>query len=189
MKPCLNNLINDLKTQGEWKIQLAMVINFVSSKDFDKTRTIRTNCGNIEIVIGYEKDKIIEEIFESLLQKHQDGLEERITGSEFIFDSVDLLYYKCHKISPNRSVSYIDFPKLLQNKNATINPKNNDNKCLQYAITAALNYEQSKSYPERISKLKPFINQYNWKKINFPLRKSDRKKIETNNKSEKVRRV
>ena len=61
-------------------------------------------------------------------------------GSEFIFDSVDLLYCKFHKISLSRGGSYIDSPKWLKNKTATINPKHNDGKCFQYAITAALHH-------------------------------------------------
>ena len=47
-------------------------------------------------------------------------------GSEFAFDSVDLLYYHLQKISLDRSGSYIDSPKWLKNKKATINPKNDD---------------------------------------------------------------
>ena len=75
-------------------------------------------------------------------------------GSEFIFDSVDLLYYNLQKINLNRKgSSYIDSPKWLKNKKATINPKNNDNNCFQYALTAALNYQNIKSNPERISKI------------------------------------
>ena len=62
-------------------------------------------------------------------------------GSEFVFDSVDLLHYNLHKISLNRGGSYIDSPKWLKNKKATTNPKNNDNKCFQYALTFASNYE------------------------------------------------
>ena len=46
-------------------------------------------------------------------------------------------------------------------KKATINPKDNDDKCFQYALTVALNYEQIKKDPQRISKIKPFIDQYN----------------------------
>ena len=49
-----------------------------------------------------------------------------------------------------------------------MNPKNNDDKCFQYAITAALNYEQIKSHPERIPKIKPFIEHNDWKEIDFP---------------------
>ena len=71
-------------------------------------------------------------------------------GSEFVFDSVDSLYYKLQKISLNRDVSYIDSPKWLKDEKATINPKNNDDKCFQYALAVALNYEQIKSHPERI---------------------------------------
>ena len=41
-------------------------------------------------------------------------------GSEFIFDSVDALYYDLNKISLSRSGSYIDFPEWLNNKKATI---------------------------------------------------------------------
>ena len=46
-----------------------------------------------------------------------------------------------------------------------------------------LNYETIKKDPQRISKIKPFINQYDWKGINFPSHKEDWKKFESNNKS------
>ena len=58
-------------------------------------------------------------------------------GSEFVFDSLDLLHYKLQKISVNRIGSYIDSPKWLKNKKATINPKNNGDKCFQYALAVA----------------------------------------------------
>ena len=92
-------------------------------------------------MMGNERDEIIDELFESLLQRYQEGLEESVKGSEFVFDSIDLLYYKLHKISLNRGGSYIDSTELLKNKNATINPKNNDGKYFQFAITEALNDE------------------------------------------------
>ena len=47
-------------------------------------------------------------------------------GSEFVFDGVNALYYDLNKISLNRGRSYIDSPKWLENKKATINRKNND---------------------------------------------------------------
>ena len=37
-------------------------------------------------------------------------------GSEFVFDYVHLLYYKCHKLNPNRGGSYIDSPDWIRNK-------------------------------------------------------------------------
>ena len=56
-------------------------------------------------------------------------------GSNFVFESIDLLYYGLHKISLNRGGSYIDSPSRIKNKNATINPPNKDNECFKYAIT------------------------------------------------------
>ena len=71
-------------------------------------------------------------------------------GSEFIFDSVDVLHYHLNKISLSRGGSYIDSPQWLKKKKATKNLKNNDDKFFQYALTVALNHEQIKNNPERI---------------------------------------
>ena len=87
-----------------------------------------------------------------------------MSGSEFVFDAVNVLYYDLNKISLNRGGSYIDSPKWLKYKKATIIPKNEDSvKCCQYALTVALNFEQIIDHPERIANIKPFIDQYNWK--------------------------
>ena len=127
-------------------------------------------------MIGSKTDENIEDLFESFLQKYQEGLEESMIGSEFAYDSVDALGYNLHKVSLSRCGSNTDSPKWLKNKKATINPKNKDNKCFQYALTVALNYEQMKDHPERISKIKPFIDQYNWKDTDFPSHSKDWKK-------------
>ena len=56
---------------------------------------------NIEILIGNETDKIIEELFESFLQNYQEGLERPMKESKIVFNMADLLYYKLPKISLN----------------------------------------------------------------------------------------
>ena len=71
----------------------------------------------------------------------------------------------------------------MKDKKATINPKNNDDKCFQYALTVALNYQKIKNNQERISKIKPFVDQCNWKEIDFPSYSRDWKKFESNIKS------
>ena len=71
-----------------------MTINFISSKDSDEIRTMHTKSNNVEILIGNEINETIEEVYEPLAQRYQEGLEERMKGNEFIFDSVDALYYK-----------------------------------------------------------------------------------------------
>ena len=55
-----NKVIN-YRTQGEWKIQLSVKINFMFPKDSDEIRTLHTNSGNTEILIGNETNEIIEE--------------------------------------------------------------------------------------------------------------------------------
>ena len=51
----------------------------------------------IEIMIGNKTDETIEKLFEFLLKKYQNSLEEWLKRSKFVFDSVDLLYCKLHK--------------------------------------------------------------------------------------------
>ena len=88
IRPYLSNIVNDHKTQGEWrihladtiikhktqsewKIQLTMAINFISSKpDSDETRIMHTKSHNIEIMMGSETDEIIEGLFESLMERY-----------------------------------------------------------------------------------------------------------------------
>ena len=88
-----------------------MAINFISSKDYDETQTMYTKSNNVEIMVGSETDEIIKDLFESFLQKYQEGLEESMRGNEFVYDSVDVLYYNLNKVSLSRGRSYIDSPK------------------------------------------------------------------------------
>ena len=99
-------------------------------------------------------------------------------GSEFVFHCVQSLHYKCHKFNLNREGPYVDSPDWIKNKKATINPINKkDNKYFLYAIIVALNHEEIEKDPQRITKIKPFINKYNWKGINYPWERNDLKKI------------
>ena len=66
--------------------------------------------------MGNETDDIINELFKSFLQRYQEKLEKSMKGSEFVFNSVDLLYYHLHKIGLKRGESYIDSPEWLKNK-------------------------------------------------------------------------
>ena len=104
-------------------------------------------------------------------------------GSEFEFNGVNLLYYDFNKTSLNRGRSHTESDKWIKNKKPTINPKNNDYKCFQYAVTVALNHYKINNDPQRVSKIKLFINQYNWNDKDFPSTSKDWKKFELNNES------
>ena len=68
-----------------------------------------------------------------LLQNFLGLLELKIIkGSDFAFESVELMYYKLHRVRLRRRGSYIKSPEWLLHKGATINPKNkNDDECLR----------------------------------------------------------
>ena len=94
--------------------------------------------------------------------------------SKFVFDYVQLLCYKCHKLNHNCSRLYVDSHDSIKNRKARINPINkNDNKCFQYVVNVALNYEEIKKDLQIIAKIKPFINKYNQEEISFPSEKND----------------
>ena len=160
-------------------------INFISLKPgSDETRIMHTRSDNEEFINGDDTDEIIKGLFESFLQKYEENLQNKMKGSEFEFDGVNFLYYDFNKTSLNRSGSYIDSPEWLKDKKSTINPINNDDECFQYAVTLALNLDKIKKDQQRISKIKPFIDQYNWKDIDFPSASKDWRKFQLNNKIE-----
>ena len=103
--------------------------HFFSSKDSGETRTMHNKSRSIEIMMGSEKNDSNKELSESLLQNYSEGLEESRRGSEFVDNSIDLLYCHLQRISLKRGGSFADSPKWLKNKKATINSKNIDNNC------------------------------------------------------------
>ena len=52
----------------------------------------------------------------------------------------------------------------------------NNNSSFQNALDDALNYQNIKRDPDKMSKLKPYINKYNWEGIDFPAEPKDSKK-------------
>ena len=92
--------------------------------------------------MGSDTEDVIDKLFNTLLQRFQSAQEtSNERGSEFIPDSVELLYYHFQRIDIRRAESYIMSPDWIASKNATINPKNEkDNKCFQWSIIAGLNY-------------------------------------------------
>ena len=157
-----------------------MHVNFVSSKDTGETCTIYVWSDNEEIRLVNETDDIIKELFKSFLNNYQKEEQIMRRESDFIFESVQLLDNHLHKICLKRGKSYIKSPKWLENKKAIINPQNKyDNNCFEYTISVALNHQNIKNNPERISNVKPFIDKYNWKDIDIKAhQKEGREKLE-----------
>ena len=69
-----------------------------------------------------------------------------LRGSYFIFDCDNLLYCKCHKNFVDSCIGSHDWTK---KKKATTNPKNDDDRCFQYAAIITLNHEKLESHQGR----------------------------------------
>ena len=118
------------------------------------------------------KSADIDEVFDQLIKKHED-----LNNINFLLKGVDNF---TKIIMKNTFIESLDW---IKNKKCTINPENKDNKCFHYSITISLYHKEIKNNPERISKMKPFINNLNWENINFLPEKQDYKTFEMNNKS------
>ena len=91
---------------------------------------------------GNDADHIISETFRSFLCNYQEEL-RIIKGSDFVFESVELIDYKLHRMRLRRGGSNVKSPEWLANKKPTINPKNkNDDECLRWSTISALNYNE-----------------------------------------------
>ena len=159
----MRNIIIDFQNSDTWKIQLTNAINFFFSASFEEECKMHSSSSNIEFASYNDAD----EVAGNLENADAGNLEISMRGSDIIFDSVQLMYYKCHKVNFSRGGSYIDSPDWIKKKKATINSENTDDKCFQYAATIALSYEEIKWNPERVSHIKPFINKHNGKGVNY----------------------
>ena len=119
-----------------------MRVNFISSIDTRETRTIYVWSNNESIMRGRDTDDIIRELFRSFLRNYQEEF-KIIKRTDFVFESVERMDYKLHRVRLRRGGSYIKSPEWLANKKATINPKNkNDDECLRWSTISALSYNE-----------------------------------------------
>ena len=119
-----------------------MHVNSISFRNTGETRIYYVWSDNVSIMHGENTNAIIRKIIHSFLHNYQIEL-KMIKGSTFVFESVDLLDYKLQRVPLKRGGSYIKSLKWLLHKQATINPKNeNDDECLRWSIISALNYNK-----------------------------------------------
>ena len=103
----------------------------------------------------------------------------RNEGSEFVSNYIHLWYYKYNKINLYSAVKYTNYTEWIKK---TINSTSKKyKKHIQNAVTVALILEEIKKYLQRITKIKPFMNKYNWERKYVPSERDDWKKIEKNN--------
>ena len=153
--------------------------SFISSKDTEEGQVMCLNGDNMKFTSYNDENEVANKLVKSLCSKYQEKLETSLKGSDLTLDSVQLLYYKYHIVNFKIS-NFIHSLDQIKKKNATINPKDEDNKCFQYTATVALNYKYIESHLERVSNTKPFIHKYSWKGINYVMQFIVMQKLITN---------
>ena len=124
----MRNITIDSQNSDTWKNPLTIAINFISSKDAEEEHVIHSRSNNMKFLSYNGANEIIDELFESLHSNHQGNLETSMRGKDFTFDSVHVMYFKCHKVNFRRGGSHFDFPDWVRKKRAAINPKIKDDK-------------------------------------------------------------
>ena len=180
----LKSLI-DKKQQSmddEQKIMLRVMAIFVKvNNQFDRYIKYIDNDG-IVLRKGHNTHECINELFKSLLENYEKET-NALKGSNLIFDGINLTLVQFIKIKLKRGGSYIPTPNWISVKKATINPKNTkDDCCFPYSIVACVHNNEIDYHPNRITKLKAFINKYDCNGINFPTEQKDWDRFERNNK-------
>ena len=70
------DIINNPKKSNTWKIQLTIVINFISYKDNDQERVLHSKSDNKEMMFNVKVDKVIKKLFKSFLYIYQNASEK-----------------------------------------------------------------------------------------------------------------
>ena len=102
----LNNKEDNSDTErGEWKIQLVMQNNCISTKNFEDTRTIYSGSKLVEVFMGTDTDPAINKLFNTTLQRFQQAINisTKEGGSKLTHESVALLHYYFQKIDIQKS--------------------------------------------------------------------------------------
>ena len=182
VRPNDNELITKKKV-NEGKAQLDVSIIF-SNYITNETAEKHVFSDNVIIRPTDNTNEITTELYNSLMNRYQETLENKLEGSSFVYDYVNFLDIKFNQVDLIRGGTQIKEDKWITNKKATINPKKDKDEdiyCFMYAITVALNHHEIGPHPERIRKILPHIPKYNWDRINFPSQRKDWEKFERNN--------
>jgi len=165
---------------GSWKVQVNVSILFRKRDGSDEyTAPIWSSAHTV--MEGMDMEEFLDEMRAYLMQQYEMML-NTMEASDYVFVRIVEMTYHCHRVDLNRGGSYIELPDWVKNKKCCINPKNkDDDKCFKWAVIAALHHKDIGDHPERISKLRSYIDRYDWSGIEFPTPSTQWKKFEKQN--------
>ena len=192
-RPYIKTLIeNQLKEMGPakiiltlwvlWKKPIKRLIKLGPDDTTDDIYYEKIDIPFNSLMTEFLDDSDINDLIECMLAYIKAQTENpQFPESGFTLDKIMHLYINFHRLVLTRGSSYTELSKWLKSKKAVINPKNKDEECFKWAVIEALHHEEIKHHPERISLLRPYENQYNWKGLEFPVSIKKIDKFEKNN--------
>jgi hypothetical protein len=101
-----------------------------------------------------------------------------VKGSGSVFLKIESLFMSVAQYKPFKASSYIKLDSYLSNKKCCINIKNTDQKCLMYCVLYHLHKDVITTNADRVSNYAPYLNQFDWKGISFPVAVNKIDKVE-----------
>ena len=180
----LKKLIDEKQKSNklEHNVQLRVLAVFTKVNNESERQVQYIDFDNLKLGNGDNTERFIKEIYDLLLQNFEQK-ENSLRGSKFVFSGIDLILIQFLELKLRRDGSYIPTPERINVKKAIINHKNTkDERCFAYSIIVSIHFEEIGKNSHRTSKLKPFIDNYDWTDIIFPSKQKDWDKFEINNK-------
>ena len=156
-------------------MQTSIWIRF--TKD-DDVVNLAFNSLMVNVYRGSDLDQIVEGMIAHMKFQIENPA---LPNSRFAFDKVLHLDVNFHQLHLTRGRSYAPLPDYIDNREAVINPQNDDSECFKWAIIPVDGWTDIGSHPERISNLRKFVNNYDWYGLEFPVSLKQIGKFEINN--------
>ena len=176
--PALVALLTGELSFHQFKVSLVLKVEMTKTTADGKTKvqTPYFSSKPYTILSQHDIENAIEEGHQAIDAQLDKWTKE---GSGWVVNRVTCLYVNIAKYTPLKGSSYIELPKYLKDKKAIINVKNEDNKCLKWALLSALHPVGSN--PHRVSKYKQYENELNFAGVGFPVTLKDIPKVEKQN--------
>ena len=165
----------ELNNRNSAKIQTSIWIRF--TKD-DDVVNLAFNSLMVNVYRGSDLDQIVDGMIAHMKFQIENPA---LLNSRFAFDKVLHLDVNFHLLNLTRGRSYVPLPDYITNRKAVINSQNDDSECFKWALIAADRWADIGSYPQRISNLRKFVNNYDSSGLEFPVLLKEIRKFEINN--------
>ena len=164
----------ELTVTNSLRINTIMWVRFI--KD-DEIIDLAFNSRMMSVFRGSDLDQIVDEMKAHIMLQIENPT---LRNSRFIFDRILYLDASFRQLNLARGRSYLQIPCWISLTSYN-QSQNDDNKCFQWAVIAADKWIDIGSHPERITKLRGFVHNYDWSGLELPVSIKDIGKFETNN--------